>query len=125
MADKKPSIAEMRMARAKEFLDLWLQYHDLFNKARGGEDITREDEERFLRIKSELARRHVILMEFLGDDYIAAQPVTELLRSTVNLRTVSQSAREHFVRIETWWHDTFLRLNETMGNLKYQLEGAP
>lgn len=125
MADKKPSIAEMRMARAKEFLDLWLQYHDLFNKARSGEDITREDEERFLRIKSELARRHVILMEFLGDDYIAAQPVTELLRSTVNLRTVSQSAREHFVRIETWWHDTFLRLNETMGNLKYQLEGAP
>lgn len=122
---KKPSLNEQKLERTKEFLDQWVIYHDMFAKTRTDEPISREDEERFLKIKSDLARKHQILMEFLDKDYIDREPVTNLLRATINLRTVGQSAYDHYVRIETWWHNTFLALNETLGNLRYRLEGAP
>lgn len=122
---KKPSVTERKLSRTKEFLDQWLIFHDLFLKSRAPESITREDEDRFLKVKSEIARRHQILMDFLQDDYVGGEPITELLRSTVNLRTISASAYEHYVQMESKWHNTFLSLNETLGHLRYKLEGAP
>lgn len=116
---------ERKLSRTKEFLDQWLVFHELFSKTRLAEEITREDEDRFLKVKSDVARRHQILMDFLKDDYIAGQPITELLRATVNLRTVSQSAYEHYVQMETQWNNTYLSLNETLGHLRYKMEGAP
>src|SRR3989304_5383967 len=113
---KKPSLTEQKITRTKEFLDQWVIFHDLFGKTRTDEPITREDEDRFLKIKSDLARKPQILMEFLDKDYIDKEPITNILRSSVNLRTIAQSAYEHFFRTETWWHNTFLALNETLGN---------
>ncbi len=122
---KKPSLTEQKITRTKEFLDQWVVFHEMFVKARTDEPITREEEDRFLKVKSDLARKHQILMEFLDKEYIDKEPITNILRATVNLRTVSQSAYDHYVRIETWWHNTFLALNESLGNLRYKLEGAP
>ena len=95
----------------------------MFKKAHHhAEEITREDEQSFLKLKSLLARRHQYLIDNLGDDYIGAKPVTPILSLCVNLHVVSRVHRNHYADIEEKWHNTFLSLNETMGHLRFRLQ---
>lgn len=113
---------EAEIEEVRSFVENWILYMKMFKKAHYGGEISREDEQNFLKLKSLVARKHQYLMDSLAQDYIAAKPVTKILSLCVNLQTVTRVNRSHYVDIETKWHDTFLALNETMGHLRYRLQ---
>jgi hypothetical protein len=108
--------------RIKEFQALWL---DFYFRVRGsflGEPVTAEQELKFLQVKSEVAMRHQYLYELLGQHYLGAQLLTDLLRKVVNLEKVSKTASENYYKIERFWHEYFVNLQESMVALQFRLE---
>ena len=47
--------------------------------------MSQEEEEEFLRLKAQLARRHQYILEYLGKEYDRPEPITPYLSSTVTL----------------------------------------
>ena len=125
-AGKKPkhNEREEQLKDVKDFLRLWLSFHKSYKRAYKGEEITAEAEAVFLKMKSELARRHVILMERLDEDYISAETIRPVLFQTVTLRQISSIRQEHFDKMENQWHSTYIHLNESIGHLTYLLEAG-
>lgn len=119
---KRESIFEDRLKDIKGFLEIWLQFHKAYKRAYRGEEITRDAEAEFLKMKSNIARRHTFLLESLGRDYINADTVRPILSQTVTLRHMSKLRPEHYEKIERAWHNTYIHLNESVGHLRYLLE---
>lgn len=125
MSKKKRDLElEDRLKDIRSFLELWLQFHRAYKRAYRGEEVTREDETEFLKIKSSLARRHAILMASLDKDYIGGDTIRPILTQTVTLRHMSKIRPEHYERIERAWHNTYIHLNESVGHLRFLLNGG-
>jgi len=118
--------AEEKIRNVREFLDNFYAFFHMVKKVyKDAESIpTREDEENFLKLKSHLARRHQILLESLGKDYISAERITPLLSSTVTLRNVKTYHEDFYRKVEKQWHTVYLHLYETLGQLRHKLEQA-
>ena len=121
---KRSTDQEDRLKNIRSFLELWLQYHKAYKRAYRGEEITRDHETEFLKMKSSLARRHAILLASLGKDYIGADTIRPILTQTVTLRHMSKLRPEHYERIERVWHNTYIHLNESVGHLRFLLNGG-
>jgi hypothetical protein len=119
---KKDSIHEERIKEIRSFIEMWLTYAKAFKRAFKGAEITREDENEFLKLKSNLARRHAILLEALQRDYIGGESIRPILSQTVTLSHVNRIRPEHYEKIERSWHETYIHLNETIGHLRYLLD---
>ncbi len=111
-----------QLKEVKDFLKRWLLYHKLYKRAFKGEEVTREGESEFLKMKADLARRHAVLMESLGEHYIGAGSIRPILFQTVTLRQMSSVREEHYDGIEKDWHTTYIHLNESVGHLTFVLE---
>jgi len=115
---------ENRLKDIRSFLELWIQFHKAYKRAYRGEDLSREDETEFLKMKSSLARRHAMLMASLGTDYIGAETIRPILNQTVTLRHMSKLRPEHYELIERAWHNTYIHLTESVGHLRFLLNGG-
>jgi hypothetical protein len=113
---------EQQMKEVKDFLRRWLVYHKVYKRAFKGEEITKEGETEFLKMKADLSRRHAVLVESLGEHYISSQSIRPILFQTVTLRQMSSIRQEHYDSIERSWHETYIHLNETVGHLTFVLE---
>lgn len=122
---KNPEVEE-KIRNVREFIDSFLTFFRLVKTAYKEPEAlpTREQEEQFLRLKSSIARRHQILLESLGKDYISAERITPLLSSTVTLRNTKTFHEEFYRKVEKQWHTVFLHLYETLGQLRYKLENS-
>lgn len=106
------------------FLEQWLDFHRAYKRAYKGEEVTREAEGEFLSLKSQVARSHAKLRLRLGKDYVGGMSVRPVLTQTVTLSQMSRVRPEHYERIERAWHETYIHLNESIGHLRYILEGG-
>lgn len=122
---KNPELEE-KIRSLREFLDSFLLFFRMVKRSYKEADAipTREEEENFLRLKSNLARRHQILLESLGTDYISAERITPLLSATVTLRNTKTFHEEFYRKVEKQWHTVYLHLYETLGQLRYKLDKA-
>lgn len=122
---KNPEVEE-KIRNVREFLDNFYAFFQMVKKVhRDAETVpTREDEENFLKLKSHLARKHQILLESLGKDYISSERITPLLSSTVTLRNTKNFHEDFYRKVERQWHTVYLHLYETLGQLRYKLEQA-
>ena len=57
---------ELKIKRVKEFMQLWIKFHDLYKDALSDGVITPEEESNFLETKSLIARKYQALKELLG-----------------------------------------------------------
>lgn len=117
--------AEKQQAEIKAFQELWFKYLKEFKAAHydasGG---ARENEEAFLRLKCQLARKHEYLIHWLGPHYIGAEPITKILRDTLTLHRVSEYKRDFYVKIETAWHRVTLNIARTLGHYRVLLDDS-
>lgn len=114
---------EFRIAAIKSFLELWHKYNAMFQRAyRQQQEIPQEEEDEFLKLKSEIARRHQYLLEYLGDEYKRGVPVTPYLSDTVTLKSMQGIHFDFYKKLRGQWHTTFLALNDALGDLMVHLE---
>lgn len=119
---KEKEEIEYRIQVIKQFLELWNRYDQLFDSAYHEKDPKAELEVEFLKIKSNLARRHQYLMDYLGDEYKRPEPVTPFLSDTVTLQSMVNITFDFYKKLKLQWHATTLHLNEALGTLMTQLE---
>jgi hypothetical protein len=113
---------EFRMAAVQKFLEQWQRLNAMFQRAYRQEEITQQDEEEFLKLKSLVARRHQYLLEYLGEEYEMGQPITPLLSDMVTLRNLQGIHWDFYKKLRGQWHVTFLALNSALGYLMVHLE---
>ncbi|RJP35353.1 MAG: hypothetical protein C4527_00790 [Candidatus Omnitrophota bacterium] len=119
---KEKEEIEFRVNAIKQFLEMWHRYDDLFNHAFYNKEATPEQEEEFFKLKSQLARRHQYLLEYLGKEYDRAEPITPYLSDTVTLQNMIGIHFDFYKKLCLQWHDTTLRLNEALGYLLTHLD---
>ncbi len=119
---KEKEEIEFRINAIKQFLELWYRYDELFQEAFHHEKCTPEMEDEFFKLKSQLARRHQYLLEYLGKEYDRAEPITPYLSDTVTLRNMVGIHFDFYKKLCLQWHDTTLRLNEALGHLMTHLD---
>jgi len=119
---KEKEEIEFRIDAIKKFLKMWYRYDELFQHAFLDQEASQEQEEEFFKLKSQLARRHQYLLEYLGKEYDRAEPITEYLSDTVTLRNMIGIHFDFYKKLCVQWHATMLRLNEALGYLMTHLE---
>jgi hypothetical protein len=119
---KEKEEIEFRIKAIQQFLELWYRYDELFQKAYHQGVSSAEEEDEFLKLKSQLARRHQYLLEYLGKEYLKAEPITPYLSDTVTMRNMNGIHPDFSKKLCLQWHSTMLRLNEALGNLLTHLE---
>ncbi|MDX9755111.1 MAG: hypothetical protein RBU29_14195 [bacterium] len=119
---KEKEEIEYRISIIKQFLEMWVRYDQLFDKAFHEKQVTQDEEEEFFKLKNQLARRHQYVMEYLGKEYEKAEPITPFLSDTVTLRGMVGLHFDFYKKLRLQWHATFLKLNEAQGYLMTHLE---
>lgn len=122
MDPKEREHLEECLANLKTFLTVWQTFYFLFRQAFLGEPVTVDLENRFLKLKSEVARKHQFLYEQLGQLYIGGALITDLLRMVVNLEKISKTQSSNFYKIERFWHEFYLNLYDTLTTIQFRLE---
>lgn len=124
LSKEEKETAEKQLAEIRNFQEMWFNYLKMFKAAFNGAPITRESEEQFLRMKCQLARKHEYLVYWLGKDYVHMEPITKILRDTMDLRHMADYKRDFYVKIETAWHRVALNLARTIGHYKVLLDDS-
>ncbi len=119
---KEQEEIEYRIKIVKSFLEQWERMDELVQKAFRQKEVTGDEEEEFLKLKSQLARRHQYIMEYLGKEYVRPEPITPFLSSTVTLDNMKDIHFDFFKKLRLQWHATMLQLNEALGYLMTHLE---
>jgi hypothetical protein len=119
---KEKEEIEYRISLIKKFLEMWIRYDEMFNEVYMNKEANQEKEEEFFKLKSHLARRHQYVMEYLGDEYKKAEPITSYLSDTVTLQNMVGINFDFYKKLRLQWHATFLQLNEALGYLLTHLE---
>jgi hypothetical protein len=104
------------------FMDLWVKFYDLLISARKREQVTPKDEADFLAVKSELARRHKVLQQTLGEDYGLDANTMNIVSQAISLDSVQTSSEVAMKKLENEWHRAYITVNETLGALENKRE---
>lgn len=119
---KEKEEIEYRIDLIKQFLEHWSQYDKLFDDAFHKKNVKSEQEEKFLKLKSQLARRHQYIMDYLGKEYHRPEPITPYLSDTVTLYNMVGIHHDFYKKLKLQWHTTTLHLNQALGVLLTHLE---
>ncbi|MBI1390943.1 MAG: hypothetical protein GC154_21135 [bacterium] len=119
---KEQEEIEYRIKCIKQFLELWVRYDEFFQSAYHGAEVTAQQEEEFLKLKSQCARRHQYIIEYMGAEYKGAEQITNYLSDTVTLQTLVGIHFDFYKKLSLQWHHAFLKLNEALGILRTHLE---
>lgn len=122
MDPKEREHLEECLANLKTFLVSWQAFYFLFRQTYLGEPVTVDLENRFLKMKSEVARKHQFLYEQLGQLYVGRALITDLLRMVVNLEKISKTQSSNFYKVERFWHEFYLNLYDTLTTIQFRLE---
>lgn len=119
---KEQEEIEYRAQLIKQFLEKWERFDELFQKAFTEKSVAAEEEDEFMKLKAQLARRHQYILEYLGNEYFKPEPITPYLSSTVTLSGMKEIHFEFYKKLRLQWHATLLRLTEALGYLMTHLE---
>jgi len=113
---------EKDIESTKVFMDLWVKFYDLLVSARKREQISPKDEADFLAVKSELARRHKVLQQSLGQDYGLDPNTMNIVSQAISLDAAQASSDVAMKKMENEWHRAYISINETLGALENKRE---
>jgi len=118
MIDK---VVEDKIKKTKEFMELWMKFHNLYKDALQKESILPEDEDAFLQTKSLIARKYQALTELL--ELSSSEDKTfEVVTQLLSLQGVSALSDVQMQEIEENWHQSYIALNKILGGLENQKE---
>jgi hypothetical protein len=122
MAVLKPEYLEETAREIHLLLDLWQKVREALEKALATEPITKEDEQDFLRVKSDGTKYHRILKKKLTDQTtrikrldFAYDKMLEILRSSISIAHLRALPESDVKRMRTDWHRIYIQLCDIVG----------
>ncbi|MCX7765126.1 MAG: hypothetical protein N2246_00245 [Candidatus Sumerlaeia bacterium] len=108
----------------KRLYELWIQFRKYYLKSFTTDPISREEEQAFLEIKSEIAKYQRVLGEEVTENlYFASDKIIELLRKSISvshLRSLPYVDKQLYYKL---WHYVFIHLGRTVGAYQFFCEG--
>jgi hypothetical protein len=123
-APKPPTEQEVALADAEGLMGLWLHTRQYFAKASSEEPITREDEQQFLEMKSQVTKaQRTVAPRIPADAGFGADKMIDLLRQSISISHLRGLPRPDRTAIMAQWHSVFIYLCRSVGALKFIAEG--
>jgi hypothetical protein len=115
MIDKE---LELQIKRVKEFMQLWIKFHDMYKNSLSREAISPEDEKTFLETKSLIARKYQALKTLLGTSVSYDDRALDVVSHVLSLKGVADISDVSMRKIENDWHNSYIQLNKLLGELE-------
>ena len=114
---------EEKIKKTKEFMELWMKFHNLYQEASRKETIDPQEEDTFLETKSLIARKYQALVDLLGMGQSLEQDRTfDVISQVLSLQGVSALSDVQIQEIENGWHQSYIALNKILGSLENRKE---
>lgn len=111
-------VLERNLADCSALLDRWKQFHEYLATSVKGDGLSPEREAQFLEIKSNIAMLHDSFMKVLQADKNIGQSVLTIVSRAITLHHLARMSVAEVKKMEIEWHQAFLLLQETLGNLE-------
>lgn len=104
------------------FIDLWKGFHGCFRRALEEEVNSAEDEDRFLEVKSRIAREYEGMLRHAGERVRPEDRTIPLITEAPTLRSFKEMSEPQRRKFEAEWHRTFIYLQTVIGRLRSDRE---
>lgn len=101
-----------------ELLELWKKFHERMIAAGKGQAPSPESEIEFMGLKSRVAMIHDSFMKALTADQNIGQSMLSIVSRAITLQHLTRMSVAELKKMEIEWHQSFLLLQETIGNLE-------
>lgn len=108
---------ENRIAVCREFIALWTNFFRFFCDNLADKEITPEEEKVFFQLSTQLARKHFMFVELMGDVFDRGNDIINVLVLAVSLNTLQNMPENTYSKLELDWHSLFLDMNKALGRL--------
>ncbi len=113
---------ELQIKRLKEFMQLWVKFHDMYKNALSRETISPEEESTFLDTESLITRKYQALKDYLGIDSSYEDKTFDVISQVLSLKSVAAISDISLHKIENDWHNSYILLNKLLGELEGKQE---
>lgn len=113
---------ELKIKRLKEFMQVWIKFHDMYKDSIKRDTITPEEESTFLETKSLIARKYQALTEHLGMGPSYEDKTFDVISQVLSLKSVAAISDLSLHKIENDWHNSYILLNKLLGELEGRQE---
>ena len=113
---------ESKIKHLKDFMQLWIKFHDMYKSAINRETITPEEESAFLETKSLIARKYQALKDYLDMNSSYDDRTFDVISQILSLKSVAATSDLSLHKIENDWHSSYIVLNKLMGELEGRQE---
>ena len=107
-----------RVNLCRKFMKDWLLFNQVLTEYPRPGANKAELENKFLRIKSKLAREHKVLKDTLVDDYAIDGNAMNIVSGATNLEAIYSQSEVAVKKLQGEWHRAFISINETLGAIE-------
>jgi hypothetical protein len=108
----------------KKLLELWMRTKLVFLKAFGDEEMTREHENTYLQLKSEVSRIFRAIADKLPPGLkFDGDKMMEMLKNAMTMEHLHQQPPGERQNIYRLWHQIYIKLTRTLGALEVMKSG--
>lgn len=115
MIDKE---LEKKIRQTKEFMQLWVKFHEMYKSALKQDSISPQEESDFLETKSLIARKYQVLKSLFGAGDHYDDRTFDVISQILSLKGVSSISDISLTKIENDWHNSYILLNRLLGDLE-------
>jgi hypothetical protein len=115
MKDKR---LEANIKKAKDFLEIWKKFHNVFRNVFSGNTINKKEERHFLSTRELVNSRYDDLMDSLGVKPIRRFITGEAVYSILSIEDLSVMSDEKLHMVERNWEESFTFLRSLLERLE-------
>lgn len=119
MVDKE---LDNKIKKLKEFMEIWVKFHEMYKNALSEAAISPEDEKNFLETKSLIARKYQALVNYLGIDVPYDDKTFDVITQLLSLKSVAAISDISLGKIEHDWNSSYILLNKLLGEFEARQE---
>ncbi|RKY37513.1 MAG: hypothetical protein DRP78_00835 [Candidatus Omnitrophota bacterium] len=108
---------EDKIMRLKEFVSLWESFYTLFKDAINKKSFQEKEEQNFLELKSNIARKYQSLMDSLGIKPTAEDRTFDVISQIMSLKNMVNLSPLQLEKVENDWHNSYITFNKILGTL--------
>ena len=108
----------------KQLVEIWMRIKLAIQKAFGKGEITKEQEQAFLQLKSDLSRHYRSVGERLPKDLLFdGDQMMEMLKNAISMQHLQNQPVAEKRNVFSLWHKVYVKMTRTFGALEVVNDG--
>lgn len=110
--------------KTKDYIALWVEFHNVIMDAIKKEDFTKEEEDKFLEMKSKAAQKFQTLVDILSVDRETVDRTYDVINQILSLKNAPKLSESLNKKLENDWHQVYITLNRLLGKLEAERDSG-